>query len=297
MLDGLMIDPIAFSIGEFPIYWHGILIAIGIAISAAWAGRAIERRGQSSDDWYNGLLIVVLAGYAFARLGYVLYDEINNVGTQYTFVDIFNIRDGGASLLSGFIGAALVAVWYLNWRKLSSWDYADIAGMATFLALAIGRWGNFINQELYGVPTTLPWGILVDASKRIAPYNDLVTYPLEIRFHPLFLYESLSYLIGFGVLFFLNRKYQESWKPGSLFGIFLIWWGITQTFVEALRPTAAEGFSITVSMYAYIFMALFGGLVLLYVYEKLPQSERDKHRHLREGRIRKPKIQRDQTDA
>ena len=240
MFDALQLDPVAFTIpiGEgLAIYWYGILIAIGIAIGAGWAGRAIEKRGESSDQLYNGLLIVVIAGYVFARLGYVLQDEIANPGPQYnTLWEVINLRAGGANILWGFIGAAVVGLIFLRWQKLSFWHYADVAGPTLLIAQAIGRWGNFINQELYGPPTTASWGLLINTPNRIAPYNDLVTYPAETRFHPTFFYEFLALLIGFLLLTYLNKKYQEQWKPGTLFSIFLIWWGANRAWIELFRP-------------------------------------------------------------
>ncbi len=109
MLDSIQLDPIAFTIpiGDgFPIYWYGIIVTMGIAIGAIWAGREIQKRGYSVDELYNGLILVIIAGYAFARLTYVLLDVIG--GAQYgSFIDVINIRAGGVNILGGFIGAAL----------------------------------------------------------------------------------------------------------------------------------------------------------------------------------------------
>ena len=113
MLDFLKIDPVAFTIpiGDgFPVYWYGIIITVGIVLGAWWAGREIEKRGQSVDDMYNGLLLVVLAGYLCARLWYVFQDAVlaGNSAAYTSFLDVINIRAGGANILGGFIGAALV---------------------------------------------------------------------------------------------------------------------------------------------------------------------------------------------
>ena len=103
---------------------------------------------------------------------------------------------------------------------------------------AIGRWGNFANQELYGPPTTLPWGIPIDAYHRISPFDDLTRYPLTTRFHPDFLYESLWNLIGFVLLLVLGRKFASKLKEGDLFLIYLIWYPMGRLWVESLRPDA-----------------------------------------------------------
>lgn len=268
MLDWLKIDPVAFSIpiGEtgFPIYWYGIIITIGIVVGAIWAGREIERRGQSIDDLYNGLLLVVLTGYLFARLWYVFQDVvIAGNGAAYTsFLDVINLRAGGANILGGFVGAVLVGGLYMKIRRLNFWHYADVAGPTLLIAQAIGRWGNFINQELYGPPTTLPWGILID--RRVPPYTDLTQYPETTRFHPTFLYESLLLLIGFFLLIYLNRRFREQWKPGMLFGVFLIWWGVERAIIEFFRPDQPTigATAITYSMVLALGIAISGILVL-----------------------------------
>ena len=295
MLDFLNIDPVAFTLpfGEdgFPIYWYGIIVTLGIAVGAWWAGREVERRGGSADELYNGLLIVVIAGYIFARGWYVLQDII--AGAQYdSFIDVINIRAGGANILGGFLGAALVAVLYLRWRKLDYWIYADVAGPALLIAQAIGRWGNFINQELYGPPTELPWGILIDANQRIAPYTDLAAYPPETRFHPTFLYESLLLLIGFIVLIWLNNRYRDVWKKGTLFGIFMIWWGLGRFIVEFFRPDQPTfgNSPITYSMVISLFFAIAGLVLVLDRFDRLPESPATRRRRRR--RVRKPKPQR-----
>jgi phosphatidylglycerol:prolipoprotein diacylglycerol transferase len=288
MLDSLQTDPVAFTlpIGDgFPIYWYGIIITLGIALAAWWAGREIERRGGSADELYNGLLVVVIAGYVFARGWYVFQDVVmaGNADQYQNFWDVVNIRAGGANILGGFVGAALVAILYVRWRKLKFWDYADVAGPALLLAQAIGRWGNFINQELYGPPTERPWGILIDANNRIAPYNNLQLYPAETRFHPTFLYESLWLLVGFFVLVYLNKRFRDRWHRGTLFGLFLIWWGIGRAWVELFRPdqpTIADSV-ITYSMIFALLLAVAGGIVLLDRYDKLPESARSRRRRRR----------------
>jgi phosphatidylglycerol:prolipoprotein diacylglycerol transferase len=296
MLDGLQIDPVAFTIpiGDgIEVFWYGIIVTLGIVLGAWWATREIERRGGDPDTFLNGLILVVIAGYVFARLWYVIQDEIANPGVQYdSLLAIVNLRAGGANILGGFVGAILVAVFYIRWKKLDFWMYADVAGPALLLAQGIGRWGNFINQELYGPPTELAWGILIEAPFRIPPFNDLATYPIETRFHPTFLYESILLLLGFVVLTFLNSRYRESWKYGTLFGIFLIWWGLGRFVVEFFRPDQPTfGDSpITYSMVLSLSFAVAGVLVLLSRYNKLPISGRARRRQRR--RIRKPKPRR-----
>jgi phosphatidylglycerol:prolipoprotein diacylglycerol transferase len=267
MLDSINIDPVAFTIpigNGFPIYWYGIIVTLGIAVGAFWAGREIQRRGYNVDELYNALIVVIISGYFFARLTYVFLDVIG--GGQYgSLVDVLNVRQGGVNILGGFIGAAIVGWLYVRWRKLPFWDYADVAGPALLIAQSIGRWGNFINQELYGLPTDLPWGIHIDALHRLPEYSDLTTYPLETRFHPTFLYESIWLFLGFLLLVFLNNRYRGKWQAGALFGLFLIWWGFGRGIIEFFRPDQVTigNSPITYSMVIAFGLAIIGLFIFL----------------------------------
>lgn len=300
MFDNFNFDRIAFTIPipdwfpgnltELPIFWYGILVTLGIIVGVLWAAREIEKRNQDVDELYNGVIIVVFSGYLFARLTYVLLDVID--GGQYnSFGEVINIRAGGVNILGGFIGAAIVGVTYVYFRHLKIWHYADVAGPALLIAQAIGRWGNFINQELYGPPTELPWGILIEPRFRLAEYSNLAEFPAETRFHPTFLYESIVLLIGFILLVYLNNRYRDTWKPGTLFSVFLIWWGGNRAWIELFRPDQATiGNSVvTYSMITAVFIALVGVYLFLKFTDKLPESAR---RRRRRKRALKPKVNR-----
>lgn len=290
MLDNIRLDPVAFTIpiGDgFPIFWYGILVTLGIAIGAGWAVREITRRGQSADELYNGLILAVFSGYFFARLTYVLLDVIGGA-TYNSFLEVINIRAGGVNILGGFVGATVVTLIFIRWRRLKVWQYADVAGPALLIAQAIGRWGNFINQELYGPPTESPLGILIEPQFRLSQYSSL---PADTRFHPTFLYESIWLLVGFVLLVWLNNRYRETWKPGTLFGAFLIWWGGGRTWIEFFRPdqvTIGNSF-MTYSMLAAFLLALAGVWLILSLYGKNPVENVRPNK-----RVYKPKPRRNQ---
>lgn len=265
MLDGLQLNPIAFTLpfGEgFAVYWYGIIITAGIAIGAIWGGREIERRGQDPDEFFNGLLIGVLSGYLFARITYVILDVAGGGSGYNTLFDVLNIRAGGVNILGGFAGAALVVLFYVRWRRLKLWHYADVAGMVILVAQGVGRWGNFINQELYGPPTELPWGILIEAPYRL---TEFVALSPDTRFHPTFFYESLLLIIGFLVLMALNNRYRGEWREGTLFGLFLAYWGFERFLLEFLRPdqTTIGDSAITYSMLLALGLTAIGVYVLM----------------------------------
>ena len=297
MFDAININRVAFEIpmpqflqnwfpnlgATLPIYWYGIIIVIGIALGAWWAARELQKRQlgvKAIDEFYNGLIIVVFAGYFFARLTYVVLDIID--GAQYTSLgQVFNFRAGGVNILGGFVGAVLVAWFYVVWRRLKFWHYADVAGPALLLAQAIGRWGNFINKELYGPPTGNGWGLLIEPQYRIAQYSDLSVYPADTtRFHPTFLYESIALFVGFLLLVWLNNRFRDKWEPGTLFGIFLIWWGGNRTWIEFFRPdqpTIGNSF-LTYSMLVAFVITLFGVWLTLKKLDRLPEAVANKRK-------------------
>ncbi len=294
------IDPVAFTIpiGEdgIPIFWYAIIIVAGIFLGGLWAAREIDQRGSDVDEFYNGLLVTVLAGYFFARLWYVFQDVYfaGNRANYATLLDVINIRAGGVNILGGFVGAALVGWLYARWRKLNVWDYADVAGPAILVAQSIGRWGNLINQELYGQPTGNDnWGLLIDPRNRIPPYNNLAEYPADTRFHPTFLYESIWLLLGFIVLVAVNRRYRGKWQSGVLFGLFMLWWGAGRAVIELFRPDqpAIGSSAVTYSMVFAIGLALAGIYIMLSRLGRLPAGAREKRRAKR--RVRRPKRERD----
>lgn len=297
MFDAIHINRVAFEIplpqflqnwfpslgATLPIFWYGIIIVIGIALGAWWAARELQKRElgvKAIDEFYNGLILVVFSGYLFARLTYVILDAID--GGQYaTLGQVLNFRAGGVNILGGFAGAALVGWFYVSWRRLKFWHYADVAGPALLLAQAIGRWGNFINQELYGPPTNSAWGILIEPQFRIAQYSDLSVFPADTtRFHPTFLYESIALFVGFLLLTWLNGRFRGKWEPGTLFGVFLIWWGGNRTWIEFFRPdqTTIGGSFITYSMLAAFVIALVGVWIVLKKTNRLPEAMVNKRR-------------------
>ncbi len=213
-------DPILFQAGPFTLRWYGVLIVTGILLAAWVAARYVERKGHSGDALWDLLLWILIPGLIGARLYYVFIQSPRGPdGLGYYLSNplaILQIWSGGIHIFGAFIFGGISAVLYLRRRGLPTLLYLDAVALGMPLGQAIGRWANFINQELYGPPTTLPWGLKVDSFARIAPYNDMATYPDTIRFHPLFLYESIWNFIGFGLIFWISRRFEHSLRPGDL---------------------------------------------------------------------------------
>ncbi|MEJ2752666.1 MAG: prolipoprotein diacylglyceryl transferase, partial [Chloroflexota bacterium] len=188
--------------------------------------------------------------------------------------------------------AAFFGWLYVRWRRLPFWDYADVAGPGLLIAQAIGRWGNFVNQELYGPPTDLPWGITIDPISRLPQYSDLTVYPPETTFHPTFLYESIWLFAGFLVLVYLNNKYRAIWRSGALFGLFLIWWGMGRTVIEFFRPDQVTigNTPITYSMVIAFSLAVVGLYIFLLRTGRYSMGGDSRRR---KRRVYKPKPRRD----
>ena len=233
------VDPILFEIGPFALRWYGLLMLAAILAAAQVASRQVARQGEDPDNLWDMLFWILIPGFIGARLYYVFIQSPRGpTGLGYYLQNpgqILQVWGGGIHIFGGFIFGS-IALWiFTRIRKLDALPYLDAIALGLPLAQAIGRWGNFINQELYGPPTTLPWGLRIDRTHRIAPYNDYSTYPESTRFHPLFLYESLWNFLGFALIFWLSRRFAQQLKPGDIALMYLIWYPLGRFFIEFLR--------------------------------------------------------------
>jgi phosphatidylglycerol:prolipoprotein diacylglycerol transferase len=225
-------DPIAFQLGPLPVYWYGIGYAIGLAVAYQILVRLARWAGENPVLVGNGMIVVAVAALIGGRAYHVidqwaLYkdDPLKIVLPPYTGLGVY----GGIAL--GLVALVLYA------RRLnqSIWRWADIVAPALFAMQAVARWGNFFNQELYGPPTTLPWGIPIECVHRIADYP-CAAFPFEsTRFQPLFLYESLSGLLGAVFLIWLGFRLRNRLRVGDLALTFFIWYGVVRFALETLR--------------------------------------------------------------
>ena len=220
-------DPIAFRIGPLDVHWYGITYAVGL-IAVYWLITRLARRaGRDADLVNNGILIVAAAALVGGRLYHVIdqWDLYRN-----DLLAIVRPPYSGLGVYGGIITGTLAAWLFVRWKREPFWVWADIVAPGLFLMQAIGRWGNFFNQELFGPPTTLPWGIPIDCSHQLTTICNEAA-----RFHPLFLYESLSGIAGMLFLLFLGSRFRDRLRPGDLLLIFFIWYGTTRFLLEFLR--------------------------------------------------------------
>jgi phosphatidylglycerol---prolipoprotein diacylglyceryl transferase len=231
-----------FGVTSLAIYWYGILIVAGAVAGAFVATFEAKRRGQDPDHVWNALLFALVLGVIGARLYHIISDVAQGDPIGYfshdaltNFLAVINPRTGGLGIY-GAVAGGILGLWiYTHYAHLKFWQWVDIAVPGLALGQAIGRWGNFFNQELYGYPTTLPWGIPIDPAHRLPQFASL---PDTTRFHPTFLYESLAMLVVTGLLLFISRRYGKRLKPGDMFLIYGMLYPLVRFFTEMQRPDA-----------------------------------------------------------
>jgi len=233
------VNPILFQIGPFALHWYGVIMTLAIFLGTFVAGRYITRHGHDGGAVWDLLMWVLIPAIVGARLYYVFIQSPrgpDGLGRYLAHpIEILQVWRGGIHIYGAILFGGITVLLFLRYRKLPLLPYLDGVGLGLLLGQAIGRLGNFINQELYGPPTTLPWGLRIDADHRLAPYNDLTKYPESVRFHPLFLYEVSWDAIGFALIFWIAHRFAKHLKTGDVFLMVLIWSPLGRFFIEFLR--------------------------------------------------------------
>lgn len=206
-------NPIAFKIFGIEIAWYGILISLGILFGIAVATYRAKKEGLYADIIIDLALIAVPAAIIGSRAYYVIFSW--NFYKQNP-KEIFNIRHGGLAIHGAIIAGVLAGYLFCRYKKIGFWILADVCAPSIILGQAIGRWGNFANQEAHGGPTNLPWGIEIN----------------NVKVHPTFLYESLW---NFGVFGFLLYYSSRKKYDGQIFVLYLILYSVARYFIESLR--------------------------------------------------------------
>ncbi|NLT94506.1 MAG: prolipoprotein diacylglyceryl transferase [Clostridia bacterium] len=222
-----MIDPIAFQlgpvkigpleVGPISVRWYGILIATAILIGTIIALREVQRQRVDEDKFMNILIAAIPAAFIGARLYYVIFrwDYYSK-----NLAEIPAVWHGGLAIHGGIIGALLVGGLMIRYYNMNFWQLADIAAPSMILGQAIGRWGNYFNQEAYGYevdPEQIPWAMWIDGAYR----------------HPTFLYESLWNLLVFIFLLWLRR--QRFIRQGEVFLYYIMAYSIGRFVIEGFR--------------------------------------------------------------
>jgi phosphatidylglycerol---prolipoprotein diacylglyceryl transferase len=256
--------------GALQIRYYGIIIVLAMLLAANVAARlAIVDRRNPEHIW-GALTWAIIPGIILARLWFVTFPpEVAGLTAADYYGNFFDLNNGAIAIWSGglsIFGAVLGgfggAYIYFRRNGLAVPAWLDIAAVALPLGQAIGRWANYVNQELYGTVTTLPWGITIESAKRVFPFTSTVDYPPDTLFHPLFLYESLWSLVAFIVLLNLFLRNRNKMTPGNLFLIYLMQYSVIRFLLEFLRleVSVVAGFNLSQVVTALVFIVA-GGLL------------------------------------
>ncbi|MDR3644991.1 MAG: prolipoprotein diacylglyceryl transferase [Clostridia bacterium] len=248
-IGNLNIPRVFFHIGNFNVYWYGVLIAVGLLLALLYGAKRTKDFGVTVDDLTDVVLWSVIFGIIGARVYYVIF--FNQGGDNSFFanpVSIFRIWDGGLAIYGAIIGAFVSAFIVCRVKKLNPLPFFDIAGLGFLIGQAVGRWGNFFNQEAYGSTTSLPWGMKIIDDSSDAYSGQTVTV------HPCFLYESLWCALGFVLLHFYSKKHRKF--RGEIFLMYAAWYSFGRFFIEILRTDSLMigGWKVSMLLSAAVFV-------------------------------------------
>lgn len=253
---------IAFEIGPLAIRWYGILIASAMALGLALAYREAKRRGEDPEALLRAAELALIGSLVGARLYYVAF----NWGYYSQFPGkIIAIWEGGLAIHGGIIGGLLVGGLYAWGKALPLVTYLDIVAPSLALGQAIGRWGNFFNEEAFGRPTALPWGLY------ISPEHRPPEFARDDLFHPTFLYESLWDFGVFLVCFLLRKRLMPI--RGSLFLIYLGLYSIGRFFTEGLRTDSLMLGPIRVAQLVSVLSVILALVGIPWLWKRWARSE------------------------
>ncbi len=265
--------PDGFFIGSFKIYFYGIIITSGVILAAWLASREARRRGVDGDLVWDALVWLMIGGIIGARLWHVFTPPQSMVAQGVTTgfylthpLDLINVRNGGLGIPGAVIGGLLALYWFCRKNHMDFSAWTDIAAPSIALGQAIGRWGNFFNQELYGAPTNLPWAIYIDPARRLPEYQT-VSY-----FHPLFLYESIWNFANMGFLLWLGRRFPDRLKKGDLFLLYLIVYPAGRFALEFLRLDASQVAGLNANQTVMLVVAVASAILLFFRHRQVQDN-------------------------
>jgi prolipoprotein diacylglyceryl transferase len=222
----------------FGLHWriqtYAICILIGIVVAAMWTSRRLSKRGGEPGVVLDIILWAVPLGIIGARVYHVITHPADYFFAGADLWKTLYIWEGGNAIFGALIGGAVGAYIGCRWAGVRFWSFADALAPAMLLAQALGRLGNYFNQELFGLPTDLPWGLQIDSGNKAIP----VGLPENTLFQPLFLYEIIWNVIGIVVILWLERKFRLRW--GKAFAVYLIWYGLGRSYLESIRIDPSE---------------------------------------------------------
>jgi phosphatidylglycerol---prolipoprotein diacylglyceryl transferase len=224
-------DPFVFRWGSLQPRWYGVLLAAGVLLAGWMARKEFRRRGMDPELAYTVAVWTVPLGLVGARLYHVATDWSAFSGH---YLDIVKIWHGGLGIWGAVLGGMLGAWIGCRRAHLAFWTVADCIAPGLILAQALGRWGNYFNQELYGKPSSLPWAVKIDPAHRYAPYQ------ADSTFQPMFLYESLWDVIAFFILLRFARRFWSRVPAGTVFALYVALYSAVRLPLETMKIDPAD---------------------------------------------------------
>jgi phosphatidylglycerol:prolipoprotein diacylglycerol transferase len=252
--------------------YYGIILVAGAFLGGYVASLEARRRGHNPDHVWDAILWALLLGILGARLWHIFTPPPSSLAVGNTTLwylthplvitdrgieGALAVWQGGLGIPGAVAGGMLGLYLYTRRAKLRFPEWADIATPGLALGQAVGRWGNLVNQELYGRPTTLPWAINIDPAYRVAGYTDPA-----LRFHPTFLYESIGNLLICLFLLYLARRFAGRLRDGDLFLVYLILYPVLRFLLEFIRLDSSQLFDFNANQTLMAVVALIAGYVL-----------------------------------
>lgn len=270
----MSIDGQGIHLGFLYIRFYGVILMSGAMAAAYMTAVQARRKGQDSEVVWDGLLWVLIAGILGARIWHILTPPPSMVEQGITTLwylthplDMLAIWRGGLGIPGAVIGGMIALYVYCRKRKYNFLMWCDLAAPGLALAQGIGRWGNFVNQEIYGAPSNLPWAIRIDPQFRLPEFANVEYY------HPLFLYESLWNFANFGILLWLSRNYSDKLKDGDLLLTYAVIYPIGRFLLEFLRLDSSMIAGVNANQVFMLVVALAAGAGLFWRHRKGQPTE------------------------
>jgi prolipoprotein diacylglyceryl transferase len=259
-------SPVLFEAGPVALRYYGLCIALGIVVATWLTGRELDRKGYDPALALDALFFVVPLGFIGARVYHIATDY--GLYARDPIPGVFEVWNGGLGIYGAVAGGFLGLILFGWYRGVSPLVLADAAAPGVILAQAIGRWGNYFNQELFGRPSDLPWAI------RIAPENRPTQFTDAETFHPTFLYESVWDLFICLVLLWIARRFANRLRDGDLVLLYVSLYSVGRFFVETLRvdPAFLIGGSTRGNLFVSSLLALGFAMILLLRHSRPPRK-------------------------
>jgi prolipoprotein diacylglyceryl transferase len=270
---------------------YALCLIAGIVVAIVLSNARLTKRGGEPWVMLDLSLWAVVLGILGARLYHVFTHPDDYFGPGKDLLGIFAIWEGGNAIFGSLIGGALGIYIGCRIAGLRFWSVADAIAPAMLIAQAIGRLGNWFNQELFGLPTDLPWGLEIDRPNAAIPTG----IPDDVLFHPTFLYEMIWNLIGFGLIILITERIRfvkaekwpasmspvwlsftrrDQWQWGKVFGLYLIWYGIGRVWFESIRLDPSETFlGVRSNVWTALLAVLLGIIIIIVQTRRHPGVE------------------------